>query len=460
MPNAVIYCRISKDTEEKALGVARQEKLCRTLAEQHGLEVTEVLVDNDLSAYSRKRRPGFEQLVEMLLAGGVDAIVTYHADRLYRRASDLERLVDIVETSRTQVHTVAAGNVDLTTASGRMVARMLGAAAQHESERIGERTRAKNDELAAAGKRPGGRPPYGYTKGYVVAPDEAEAVKFMADRILVGATLAQVARELDALGVPTRQGGRWRDSTVRMVLIKPAVAGLRIHRREVAGPGDWEPVLDRATWQQVRDRLVDPRRRCSAPTDFLLSGLVRNTSGDVMVGWGRYRSGGYVRQYATKNRPGEPPPRPFITIDASVLEDRVVEAVLQACDHSTLTSPSAPGAEASIVEKLEAELVELAGLRGSGDISFPEWRAARAGIQVRLREAQQALGAGPSRLLSALSKPGAVRKAWPTLDVGQQREIIEALVDHVVVLTADRGRWTTLDERLDPDLDGGIVWRA
>ena len=142
VPNAVIYCRISKDTEEKALGVARQEKLCRTLAEQHGLEVTEVLVDNDLSAYSRKRRPGFEQLVEMLLAGGVDAIVTYHADRLYRRASDLERLVDIVETSRTQVHTVAAGNVDLTTASGRMVARMLGAAAQHESERIGERTRS------------------------------------------------------------------------------------------------------------------------------------------------------------------------------------------------------------------------------------------------------------------------------------------------------------------------------
>src|SRR5437879_3795141 len=127
MPTAAIYARISKDTEHDGLGVDRQEKLCRELAERHGLTVAQVLVDNDVSAYRSRRRPAFERLVTMLEARTVEAVLTYHADRLYRRTTDLERLVAIVEKSKAHVHTVAAGDVDLSTASGRMVARMLGA---------------------------------------------------------------------------------------------------------------------------------------------------------------------------------------------------------------------------------------------------------------------------------------------------------------------------------------------
>src|SRR5205807_1610101 len=100
------------------------------------------------------------RLVDMLKAGEAGVVVCYHADRLYRRTTDLERLVQVVEATGAQVHTVAAGDVDLGTASGRMVARMLGAAAQHESERTGERIKVTHDELAAKGRPPGGRPPY------------------------------------------------------------------------------------------------------------------------------------------------------------------------------------------------------------------------------------------------------------------------------------------------------------
>jgi DNA invertase Pin-like site-specific DNA recombinase len=97
----------------------------------------------------------------MLKSGEAEVVVVYHADRLYRRLVDLERLVEVVEVTGAQVHTVAAGDVDMSTASGRMVARMLGAAAQHECERIGERMKMKHDELAARGSAPGGRAPYG-----------------------------------------------------------------------------------------------------------------------------------------------------------------------------------------------------------------------------------------------------------------------------------------------------------
>jgi len=57
VPLAAIYARISKDGTGAALGVERQERLCRDLAAQRGLDVNDVYVDNDLSAYNGKHRP-------------------------------------------------------------------------------------------------------------------------------------------------------------------------------------------------------------------------------------------------------------------------------------------------------------------------------------------------------------------------------------------------------------------
>jgi hypothetical protein len=83
MATALIYCRISKHDRGEAFGVARQEKLCRRLASRHDLDVGRVLVDNDVSAF--RVRPAFEQVVEASKKGEADALLVYHADRLYRR---------------------------------------------------------------------------------------------------------------------------------------------------------------------------------------------------------------------------------------------------------------------------------------------------------------------------------------------------------------------------------------
>src|SRR4051794_6218932 len=85
MTRTAIYTRISKDERDDRLGVDRQERLCREHAEGVGLDVVMVFTDNDTSAYARKRRAGFEQLVETLKNGDVDAVCVYHVDRLYRR---------------------------------------------------------------------------------------------------------------------------------------------------------------------------------------------------------------------------------------------------------------------------------------------------------------------------------------------------------------------------------------
>jgi site-specific DNA recombinase len=462
MSPAIAYCRISKDDQGTALGVERQEKLCRKLAAERALDLVEVLVDNDVSAYRAKtKRPAFERLVAMLDDGSAGAVVTYHTDRLYRRTTDLERLVHVIEATKVQVHTVAAGNVDLTNASGRMVARMLGAAAQGESERMGERIKAKHDELAAAGKPPGGRPPFGYAASYKVNAAEAAAVRYMADRVLEGGSLLRIARELDERGVTTREGRPWHHSSVRATLVNPAIAGLRVHRREVAGPGLWEPILDRATWEQVKAVLADPsRKRTKPPRRYLLGGMVESPAGDPMTGRPDRAGGDEARRtYSTRS-----PAKQGMTVGADVLEEVVVEMVLQLLDDEVLDAPAMEPDAGADVARVEQELAELAALRGAGDISLAEWMAARKPLQERLAAAKAGARTTrrPAALDRLLSEPGAARKAWgrDELSLATKRDIVRAVVEKIVVGPATRGRWTSIEERLDPDRGWGVHFRG
>ena len=94
---AAVYARISSDTEGRAMGVARQVEDCRRLAASLGWQVAQEYVDNDLSAYSGKRRPAYEQMLADLTDGLRDAVICYHVDRLTRRPVELEQFVATVD---------------------------------------------------------------------------------------------------------------------------------------------------------------------------------------------------------------------------------------------------------------------------------------------------------------------------------------------------------------------------
>jgi site-specific DNA recombinase len=86
-PAAVaVYARISSDQEGTALGVTRQLEDCRAMAESEGWTIAEEYVDNDVSAYSGKRRPAYERMLEDLRDGVRDGVIVYHQDRLTNRA--------------------------------------------------------------------------------------------------------------------------------------------------------------------------------------------------------------------------------------------------------------------------------------------------------------------------------------------------------------------------------------
>src|SRR5450631_1042780 len=92
---AVIYTRISQDREGAGLGVQRQLEDCRALCERQGWHIVDPpLADNDISAYSGKARPGYQELLRLIEAGAVDVVVSWHTDRLHRSPRELEQYID------------------------------------------------------------------------------------------------------------------------------------------------------------------------------------------------------------------------------------------------------------------------------------------------------------------------------------------------------------------------------
>ena len=160
---AAIYCRLSKDSEGLGLGVERQEKACRELAERRKLDVAHVFTDNDIGAYKGRKRAAYEAMQESLprrTGRRPDLLGTGSAPT--RHVRELEDLIDLLDEHRVEVETCTAGVYDLRTPTGRMQARIVGTVGRFESEHKGERQRAKGGRARSTRMPAGGRAPYGY----------------------------------------------------------------------------------------------------------------------------------------------------------------------------------------------------------------------------------------------------------------------------------------------------------
>ncbi|MGY1693575.1 recombinase family protein [Geodermatophilus sp. SYSU D00814] len=249
---ASIYCRISLDSTGEGLGVERQEQACRELCERHGWEVAAVFVDNDMSAYSGRRRPQFEAL----LASAPEFIVVWHIDRLVRRTADLARVIDL----GCDVHAVTAGLIDLSTPSGRLNARNIVNFAEYESEHKGERQRAAGRQRASMGKAWWGSRPFGFERDGTHRAAEADALREAYAGVLAGESVARLARGLNAAGHVTAFGKAWGPASLRPVLLNPRNAGLRAYDGEVIGPASWPAIVTEDVFRAASRILTNPAR--------------------------------------------------------------------------------------------------------------------------------------------------------------------------------------------------------
>ncbi len=175
-------------------------------------------------------RPGYRRLLDDVRSGRVRRIVAWHPDRLHRSLREFADFVDLVQSTGCEVETVQSGEVDLSTASGRLSATMLGGIARYESEHRAERIRRKMLQNAQEGRHHGGSRPYGWQDDRVTLdPVEAAFVRLGIEMVLAGNSVKAVMRRLNDEGSRTTTGNPWRDVTLRAVLLRARNAGLRSH---------------------------------------------------------------------------------------------------------------------------------------------------------------------------------------------------------------------------------------
>ena len=460
---AGVYCRISDDRAGEGLGVRRQADDGKAYCAARGWEVGDIYVDNDISAYSGCRRPAYERLLEDLTAGRVNAVVAWHPDRLHRSPVELEGFIELVEATGAKVGTVKAGEYDLSTPTGRMSARIVGAVAKHESEHKAERIRRKHDELAAAGEgKGGGTRPFGFNADRVsINEAEAELVREAARRVLAGETVRGICSDWTARGVATVTGGTWNPHVLKSLLISGRIAGLREHHGEVVATAVWPAIITEAEHRQLRAILTDPARRTNrGATKYLLTGLVYCAScGAQMVA--RPRDDGRRRYVCAKGPGFTGCGRAYIL--AAPLEDLVAEAVILRLDGPDLAAALGSADEDEHAERLsdsiaadEQKLSELADMWDGGEISKAEWLRLRSKVESRLEGNRRALSR--IRRTTALDdfagRPGALRAAWGDLSFDRQRAIVATIVDKVTIGPGRRGF-----NRFDPSRVD-VAWRV
>jgi DNA invertase Pin-like site-specific DNA recombinase len=444
---AAVYARISSDPEGRALGVTRQLEDCRRLAEQVGWPIAQEYVDNDLSAYSGKRRPAYQQMLADLADGLRDAVICYHVDRLTRRPVELEQFVATVDAAGVRKVRFVSGDMDLGTGDGLLIGRIMAAVAANESAAKSRRMRRKWEQNAAQGVPHGGSTrPFGYEADRVtVRPEEAEVIRQLVARYLAGESLRSLCTWLTDSGVATVTGREWRTPTLRGLLRSGRIAGLREHRGEVVGPAQWKAIIDPADRDRVlarmAERIASGRR---TPRRYVLSGLLRcGKCGGKLYASPRENS----RRYVCLKGPdhggcGR------LTVVAEPLEGMLVEAVLQRLDGPELADVLAgrrgDAATAELSEGLagdQAQLDELAVMFGKQEISAREWRSAREPVERRMAERQRQLSAltRTDALTGLPGNGGQLRDQWETFSLSRQAAIVAAVLDHAVIEAGQLG---------------------
>lgn len=488
MEASISYARASVDRTGQELSVDRQRSDQRKLVRRRGARLAHEITDNDVSANGSRKRPGFEQVLDLVRSGKADVIVATDMSRLTRgKAYDEARLLELGLDTGLKLWFVRAPDLDLSTAAGRLTASILIAAARHEIEQKSERQRRAAEQAAEQGRRIGGRRPFGYDATGMV-PDEAEAaaVRWAYETLLAGTGLGAVAREWNRRGLFTPQHGyshgcggacapkarplacphrlsdrpsTWIAQTVRPVILNPRYAGLRSHVTEavrkahpdpraariagIVGPARWPGIVTEATWRAAVTLLTapgrtrPPRSGAAVLTGEALCGVcdatVHGGAAPAKRGKTGYRTYRCTAALGHLGRAAEP-------VEWFVGEV-VIERLARPDAVDLLAKPNRPNAK-----ETDRKLVTLRGARRNvlslvrdGTFSAAEARSETATLDAQIAQLEAELAdsarvdvLGPL-VRAAQGQPedqraAKVRAVWETMDVDRRRTVIGLLM--------------------------------
>jgi site-specific DNA recombinase len=445
--------------------IKRQLGDCHRWVRDQAGEVVRTYDDPGISGYTGALRPDFERLLQDLNARVIDTVVCWKLDRLARNHRDFQRLWEACEATGARLVSLSE-MFDSSTPAGESVIRTLVGMARMESANISLRVTRALEAVRASGRpHTGGARHYGYTHAGELVHAEAGHLRWAARRLLAGQSVRAVTEGLARRGAHGTKGSPLTRRDVKRLLCSPRVAGKVEHQGEVVGDGTWKPILGEPTWNRVRALLLNPTRasQVGRPPKYLLVGFLR---------CGIEGCGAKLVSRPLKGRPSYiciQPGSLHLSIAAAPVDELVTERVLDRLDHTGLAAVLATRTKQDDSRKIAEQLArDDAALAELGDdyyqrhlIDRPTFLRQRAVLEPRIAKAKAELAhrAKQQELAGLPAMPGKLRPWWASdkATLEKRRTVLALVLDHAIVLPADRPRRTVDPERV---VIPEIAWRA
>lgn len=279
LPRVVELIRVSTDTQkEKATHEVQRQALDTLRKARPGIVVRRLEALGVSGAKGVADRDDLKDLLRLAAQKAFDELRVFSVDRLTRSDDPRERFA-VYGAARDAGALIIDCNgrvIDPADDSGmgEIDYYLQTMFAARERKKILQRTMAGRKLKASQGKLAHGLPPYGRrfnrnTNTWELVPREAEIYRGIIEACLGGKTMAVIAKELNARGVPSRRNG-WGYASIQRLLTSPTIIGeYKSHGHAIQIP----PICDRATWQRIKSTLA---QRVTRPANtHAISALLR-----------------------------------------------------------------------------------------------------------------------------------------------------------------------------------------
>jgi DNA invertase Pin-like site-specific DNA recombinase len=443
--------------------------------------------DRSASRYAKRARDGYQDALTAIRSHSIDVLVAWEASRAQR---DLSAYVTLrAECERHNVLYAYSGRVyDLSRADDRFSTALDALLAEREVDATRDRI-LRTVRIQAEAGRPHGRIPFGYRREYdsetgaligqFIDDKQATVVREAVDRVLAGETLRAVCRDFNARRIPSPRRPRadtpeehvvrvWEPLSLRQILIRPAIAGLRQYRGEIIGLGSWPAIVREDEWRRMRAQLTDPSRRTTthrgvAPTHLLTNIAECGLCGQRLKMFSdkrRTNYRGYVcRAEGCMGVAASEPRVDEIVVDTllAYLARSDVRAAVLAAHRSAQDTKADP--VLLELERLRGRLDEAAQQYAVGEISAAMLGRVEARLAPQLEKLERTVAhhSAPTPEVAGLLTAADLHGAWQRLEAAgtegliARREIIRALFRVSIYPSSTKGRRFDADRvRISP----------
>ena len=233
------YARVSMQSERMLHSLSAQVSYYSGLIQKNpDWEYAGVYADDFISGTNTVKRDEFKRMLADCEAGKIDIILTKSISRFARNTVDLLETVRHLKDLGVEVQ-FEKERIRSMDGDGELMLTILASFAQEESRSISDNVKWGIRKRMQTASQTDHFRIYGYRwegDELVIVPEEAEVVKRIFRNFLDGKSRLETERELAAEGITTRDGCRWVDSNIKVVLTNVTYTGNLLLRKRSLSP--------------------------------------------------------------------------------------------------------------------------------------------------------------------------------------------------------------------------------